>query len=124
MDWMEDLLSSLWGEMTGWDFNPEDYSVDAEVNIYPNQEGKMVTQEEWQMPKYTVEDLKMDIEPMLYDMSIEDISMLVWRIFKTRNDMHNGRWESTPMPIDMGMSEDMGIPMDVNWLAYGEGMPM
>jgi hypothetical protein len=42
------------------------------------------------MPKYTVEDLKVDIEPMLYDMSIEDISMLVGRMFKVWNDMHNG----------------------------------
>lgn len=124
MDWMEDLLSSLWGEMTGWDFNPEDYSVDAEVNIYPNQEGEMAMQEEGEMPKYTVEDLKIDIEPMLYDMSIEDISMLVGRMFKAWNDMHNGGWESMPMPVDMGMPEDMGMPMNINWYAYGEEMPM
>lgn len=124
MDWMEDLLSSLWGEMTGWDFNPEDYSVDAEVNIYPNQEGEMAMQEEEEMPKYTVEDLKVDIEPMLYDMSVEDISMLVGRMFKAWNDMHNGWWESMSMPVDMGMPEDMGMPVDINWLAYGEETPM
>jgi hypothetical protein len=61
---------------------------------------------------------------MLYDMSIEDISMLVGRMFKVWNDMHNGGWESMPMPVDMGMPEDMGTPMDINWYAYGEEMPM
>lgn len=119
MDWIEDIISSLWGEAIEWmaDFDPNNYSVDAQVDIYPNQE----SMEGGEMPRYTVEDLKVDIEPMLYDLEIEDVSSLIQWIMQARYSMKNWGWMPTPpMEWDAGMAmPDMGMPMDMPQYDWG-----
>ena len=50
----------------------------------------MAMQEEGEMPRYSVEELKMDIEPMLYDLEVEQLSDLVSRMIQARHQMKVG----------------------------------
>ena len=120
MDELNDLLSQIGDEATQAWFNPEDYAVDAEVNVYPNG-GEMVMQEEEEMPRYSVEELKMDIEPMLYDLEVEQLSDLVSWMIQARHQMKAGgmsqQW-AMPAPSDMWMPDMWAYEY------MGEGTPM
>lgn len=50
----------------------------------------MAMQEEEEMPRYSVEELKMDIEPMLYDLEVEQLSDLVSWMIQARHQMKIG----------------------------------
>lgn len=104
MDGIEDIISSLWEDVGSVEFNPNDYAMEAEVNVYPNWTGA-----EWEpMPAYTVDDLKMDIEPMLFDLDINQVSELTSWIFNTRYQMQSGG--NVPM-TNTGFAEDeMSMP--------------
>ena len=118
MDDLQDILSSIgWEVAESWEFNPDDYAVEADVSIYPEgyPEG-----EQMEMPKYSVDELKIDIEPMLYDLEIDEISDLVQRMMRTWYSMKS--WEQMPTPpmeegntfdMDAGMP-DMAMPEDIS----------
>ena len=96
---MDEILSQLSEEMPT-DFNPDDYAVEWEIRV------SSPTMNWEEMPSYTIEDLKIDIEPMLYDMSSEDINELIRWILEVRNGMRNNQWAVTPMEWEM-VEQDM-----------------
>lgn len=87
---MDEILSQLSEELPS-DFNPNDYAVEWEITVSSPTDN-------WEMPKYTIEDLKIDIEPMLFDLNSDEINDLVmwilesWRSMKSNNQPVN-EWE-------------------------------
>ena len=66
---MDEILSQLSEELPS-DFNPNDYAVEWEITVSSPTDN-------WEMPKYTIEDLKIDIEPMLFDLNSDEINELL-----------------------------------------------
>lgn len=92
---MEDIVGSIDKNQMD-DFNPDDYSVEVDIQSPAVDMG-------WEeLPKYTVDELKMDIEPMLYDLELEDITDLMkwimdtWTMMKSWNYPHPQK-EEEPM---------------------------
>ena len=57
--------------------------VESETNVYP-------LGENGELPKYTTDELKMDIEPMLYDLSGNELGELISWMVSTRTSQKVG----------------------------------
>lgn len=113
---LNDVISQF-GDMAGdAGFNPEDfqypdgagwdYTMEAGMSIYPNEGGE-------EMPTYSVDELKMDIEPMLLDLDMNQVTELTSWIFQTWYQMQiggNDMGYNMPMPMEGEMDiESLGM---------------
>lgn len=98
---MDEIISQFSEEMPS-DFNPDDYSIEWEISISSPTEN-------WEMPRYTIEDLKIDIEPMLFDLSSEEVNELIRWILESRSGMNDykNNQQNIPQWGEMVVQENM-----------------